>query len=389
VAGESLLGLALDSAPSTRALPELCKRVRFRKSTCRTCCDVCPEDAIALDPGPTISGSCSDCGLCEIACPMEALRNELRTDQLLLAEARSLRSQESTRDRGKVLSVGCHWAELKNGAGVRVPCLGRVSENIVLGAALLGFDELVLIKGRCVECRWKQGEQLLTHSISRSRALLEMGGFNGISITVEERPRSNENALPRRELFASIGRSLRKQMAVVLHQPETTIREMLEKDPERETCAAPRREHLRALLRQAPLDNRMTEQTEGLRWAKVMIDEARCSACGICTHLCPTAAISQVSEAGDEVIRCRFSLCTNCDLCQQACPEGAIRFEEWATLADAVDDEWKVLARVGMSECGTCGNTIPARRQGLCPTCEKRQACSAHVEPQRGERSQE
>jgi len=254
---------------------------------------------------------------------------------------------------------------------------------------LLGFDELVLIKGRCVECRWKQGEQVLTDSISRSRALLEMGGVNSISITIEERPRSNDNALPRRELFASLGRSLRKQVAVVLHQPETTIREMLEKDPESETCVAPRRAHLRALLRQAPLDGSTAAPTEGLRWAKVMIDEARCSACGICAHLCPTAAISQVREAGYEVISCRSSLCTNCDLCQQACPEAAIRFEEWATLSEALDDEWKVLARVGMSECGACGNTIPARRQGLCPTCEKRQACSAYVEPQRDERSQE
>lgn len=374
LAAERLLGLALNSAPNTRAVPELCKRVRFRKSTCRTCSDICPEHAISLNPGPTISGSCSDCGLCEIACPTEALRNELRTDRQLLAEARSLLLSEPAGGRAKVLSVGCHRAQLEKARGIRVPCVGSVSENILLGAALLGFDEVVLIKGRCAECRWKQGEEILAHSIHRSKALLEMGGLNRVSVRIEDTERSSHDALPRRELFTSIGRSLRKHMVVILHHEEKAIREAVGTASASEACAAPRREHLSTLLRQGPLDGSAAPHEEWFPWARVVIDEWRCCACGICTHLCPTAAISQERQTGCEVIGFRCSLCTNCGLCQEACPEGAIRFQEKISLADAVDDERHVLALVGTSDCCACGDTIPAGRKKLCATCEKRQS---------------
>lgn len=384
MAAERLLGLALSSAPNTRAVPEFCKRVRFRKSPCHACRDVCPENAISLNPGPTISGSCSDCGLCEIACPTETFRNELRTDQQLLAEARSFLLQEPAGGRAQVLSVGCHRAELENEGGVHVPCLGRVSENILLGAALLGFDEVALIKGRCRECRWKPGEEVLARSLLRSKALLKMGGLNGVSIRLEEKERSSQAVLPRRELFTSIGRSLRKHMVVVVHRQEKAIRDALGNEPRSEARAVPRHEHLRMLLRQVPFDGSTAQHEEWFPWARLVIDEARCSACGICTRLCPTAAISQESQSGYEVIGLRSSLCTNCGLCQEACPEGAIRFQEQISLADAVDDKETVLARVGMSECCACGDTIRAGKNKLCPTCEKRQAWLPQVDLQRG-----
>jgi len=384
VGGERFLDLALGSAPKTRAASELCKRVRFRKSTCRTCIDVCPENAISLNPGPTISGSCADCGLCEIACPTEVFRNERRTDQHILAAAASFVRREPTRRGTKGLSVGCCRAELQSEDGIRVPCLGRVSENILLGAALLGFDEVVLIKGRCAECPWKPGEEVLTDSLNRSRALLELGGGAGVSIRLEEKERSRQDALPRRELFARLGRSLRTQMAVVLQQPGQAIGEALGNERGGAADAAPRWEHLRTLLRQLPLNGAATPHEDWFPWAKVVIDEARCSACGICAHLCPTGALAQEAQPGCAVVGFRPSRCTNCGLCQEACPEGAVRFEEQVALADAVDDEWHVLARVGMSECRACGNTVRAGQKTLCPTCEKRQVSLTHVELQRG-----
>lgn len=375
MAAERLLGLALSSEPNTRAVPELCKRVRFRKSTCRSCCEVCPENAISLDPGPTINGSCSDCGLCEIACPTETFRNELRTDQQLLAEARSILLQAAPRGRSPVLSIACHCAELEN--GIRVPCLGRVSENILFGAALLGFEEVVLIKGRCAKCRWKAGEELLACSMRKAKVLLEMGGFNLVSIRLEEKEGRRQEALPRRELFANFGRSLKKHMAVVVHHQERAIREALGNDSAREACAAPRHEHLCTLVREVRVDGGIAPHEKWSAWARVVIEESCCSACGICARLCPTTAISQERRVSYEEIGFLSSRCTNCGLCQEACPEGAIRFQEEISLADALDNEATVLARVRMNECRACGDTIRTGRNTLCPTCDKRHAALA------------
>jgi len=161
-------------------------------------------------------------------------------------------------------------------------------------------------------------------------------------------------------------------MGVVLHHQEKAIRGALGNEPDSEVGGAPRRAHLRTLLQQVPLDGSTTQHEECSPWAQVVIDEACCSACGICSRLCPTKAISQERQAGYEVIGFRSSRCTNCGLCQEACPEGAIRFQELISLANAVDDDRNVLARVGMSECCACGDTIRAGKK-LCPTCEKRQ----------------
>ena len=56
-------------AQDIATLPDLCKRVRFRRSNCQRCGEICPDDAISLEPGPVVSDRCSDCGLCQNACP--------------------------------------------------------------------------------------------------------------------------------------------------------------------------------------------------------------------------------------------------------------------------------------------------------------------------------
>lgn len=52
-----------------------------------------------------------------------------------------------------------------------------------------------------------------------------------------------------------------------------------------------------------------------------LIDLQRCTGCGFCEALCPTAAVEVV--AGQAVI-VRPSDCTFCEICETYCPEGAI-----------------------------------------------------------------
>ena len=76
------------SESGNRYLPtpvvDLCKRVRFRQSSCNICIDICPTEAISLPFGPEISDACINCGLCQIACPTETFEGIQSTDQMLL-----------------------------------------------------------------------------------------------------------------------------------------------------------------------------------------------------------------------------------------------------------------------------------------------------------------
>ena len=84
-----LLNVALNDAHNIRILPGLCKRLRFKKSNCRRCVEICPENAISLNQGPTISSSCTGCGLCQTVCPTEVFRHEWYTDGYLLNQAKA------------------------------------------------------------------------------------------------------------------------------------------------------------------------------------------------------------------------------------------------------------------------------------------------------------
>ena len=52
-----------------------------------------------------------------------------------------------------------------------------------------------------------------------------------------------------------------------------------------------------------------------------LIDQARCTGCGVCVQLCPTRAVAVRAHLATIV---RPQACTYCELCETYCPEGAI-----------------------------------------------------------------
>jgi len=53
----------------------------------------------------------------------------------------------------------------------------------------------------------------------------------------------------------------------------------------------------------------------------IVIDEARCTGCGVCLSLCPQEAIELEAERAE----IRQELCSGCGICIGACPQGAIQ----------------------------------------------------------------
>ena len=382
MAAGNLLDVALNEDRNITVFSGYCKRVRFRKSDCRSCLEVCPENAISLNPGPTINSDCSDCGLCLNACPTEVFRNDLSTDRHLLNQARAFLEKDQPPGETKRLSIHCHLAESQNNGSLLVPCLGRITENIILGAAVSGFDEVHLTKGTCSSCRLKQGEELLTYAVTTSRVLLERLGLGRFSIRVEEREKKKgkEEVLSRRDIFSITSKKVKDKATSFLYHKERAIRENIQEvlSNKRETGngkrRSPRREFLRKLLK--PKEETVVSvppDKPEFPWKKMEIDEKRCSVCGTCQALCPTGAISKKWEHERQRICFNSSSCTNCFLCKEACPEQAIEFEGNFSLADLIEDEEKIVARVDFTSCIICGEVITAGKNKLCSTCRKRQ----------------
>jgi len=56
-----------------------------------------------------------------------------------------------------------------------------------------------------------------------------------------------------------------------------------------------------------------------------VVDDDKCSGCGICTYACPYGALRIVDLEGRKVARVDEGLCSGCGVCMSACPVGAIR----------------------------------------------------------------
>jgi len=371
----NILSVALNETPKISAFPGFCKRVRFRKSNCQRCVEICPENVISLNPGPTINNGCSNCDLCLNVCPTEVFQNNIYTDQYLINQGKSFLGKGQRQGGKKRLSIHCHQAENQNEHSLSIPCLGRITENIILGVVLSGFDEVELRQGLCSQCRFRQGEKLLKNSIVASRILLEsMMGLGCFTMGIKEKEKKNEAMLSRREIFSKISSKVKDQAESFVYQK--VIREKLTGDPENKKTKwlSPKRELLKKLLRQKGWENStITKYNPELPWGKIKMDEKNCSACGICLALCPTGAISKKLEDGCHFLYFNSSLCTNCSLCKEACPENSIDLVENFFLSDIFEDRAKIVARIKLTSCMICGEILAAGKGEFCPTCQKRQ----------------
>ncbi len=364
--------------PSISTSADLCKRVRFPQSDCETCLEVCPEGAISLGPGPRISNACSECGLCQAACPTEVFRERRYSDERLLAGLISTsRAESPATAKGRALAH-CERAEAPAGRAVRIPCLGLLSQRVLVATALAGVEEVRLISGRCSECRLQPGKALVDNAVRSSLVMLQGLGLGDVSIDLEVKERTGGRRLGRRELFSVLsGRQgagdAAGAPASAMEGPERERDETDRRPRSRQRVPTSRRmRFLRRSLDDRQLDAEDVAYEKGLPWGRLRIDEHLCTACGVCTAVCPTGAVDQVPEDEDQVLRFRSSDCTNCSLCEEACPEAAVEFEERINPADILDDRWRVAARIPMGWCNLCGETLPHGEGDVCPTCDKR-----------------
>lgn len=372
----NILKLALKESQNTFAVTGFCKRVRFRKSDCQSCLEVCPERAITLSPGPSISGNCSDCGLCLNACPTEAFRNGRYLDRTLLNRAESLLRRDQPRNGRKRLLIHCRQTGPENQNSFPVSCLGEITENSILGAAILGFDEMSLAKGNCSQCRLQHGGELLAKSKATARALLSALGLGEFTLRLIEKDRRKSQAMNRRAIFSRI--SGRMQNDAESEPRGCSIQKQLPGRVKDQGVAwhSPKKDHLRALLERNGKTNPAVKYGPELPGGRLRIDVGKCSGCGICSHLCPTGAISLDDRGTQKLFYFVGSSCTNCSLCKESCPEAALDFEDCLDLWDLVRDDKRLVARVELASCIVCGENMKVGGSDVCPTCRKRQVSS-------------
>ncbi len=168
-------------------------------SKCGLCAPVCPYNAITWkkgEPAAVIEAACAGCGACGATCKYGAITMRHFTDEQLLAQVRSVLSENP---QDKVLVFACNWCSYAGGdmAGisrmqypatnrvVRTMCSARVSAEMVLEAFRCGAP-VVLVSGcHYADCHYINANR---QTVKRMQALwdtLEKAGVRPERLQLE------------------------------------------------------------------------------------------------------------------------------------------------------------------------------------------------------------
>jgi len=271
----------------------------------------------------------------------------------------------------KILGIRCQQAPSGGKGILGLTCLGRLTENILLGAFCLGAKRIELLRGECTSCEYHKGYQVFRKTLNITYPLLqlvgihpsqliEVEGFSGDS-KIEFLP---EPSLDRRAFFRFFrGRTLKKVKDLLFPSRTRPV-------PSRWGHPVnPRRELLLAILSKFPgyYPVRLTANRD-LPFAQLEVS-GECLGCKVCETLCPPGAIRRSVEQEEIVLSHYPPLCTNCGICWDSCLVKAIKTRRELAVDHIFRTGWQEMARIKRRTCKVCGEQLINLEGDQCPTC--------------------
>lgn len=312
---------------------ERCLNKRFVKAKCTVCTDACPTKSIS--DRLEIDTDCINCGICLSKCPVEAIGGvsySTKSIQQLMAKEEPI----------KLICQKCQ-------SDSSWPCLGFLDPTLLLAFVLSNKDsnrEIVIYQEDCRACNGDIAEHL-AWAVAEANQLLDPGKkmivnsknkFSGVV----------PGGVSRRQFFAQLWGASVSTVQNIAMPASGDARPILRRD----LFTA----YGGARLLPSTISNQLTFKT--LAVGKT------CNACGICSKMCDTDAISTVANGSVLEIKHNPALCNNCSICVSQCPQGAISLLSANSLIEST------VGRVSMPVCSDCGKIYqPLGNTRVCIEC--------------------
>ena len=306
---------------------ERCVAMRNRHMACNRCVDACPSGCLTVENGRigVETSHCIGCGTCATACPTGALVKTEPTNAEIMAEVRAV----VARNAGTAV-FACASIIEKAGAAldpdtvVKVACLGRIDEELLVQTKQVGATRIIFVTDACDTCTYGKAEMAIAKVTGGVRSLFAAWDIScpiRVSAKFPKLCAAESGAsydAQRREFLASM-RTLAKDggVAAVNRYLDKSVSEggavgtsiqdpfpSLDSD---EAPAMPAIGHVgedgtlahRPAVRFAALNAAMAAwgdpvpdaEVESRIWARFELDEAACSGCAMCAVFCPTGAL--------------------------------------------------------------------------------------------------
>jgi len=163
-------------------------------SRCMICHSICPYEAIAYEENDDKLEidieKCQVCGICYSACPSSAIEIEYYNEKTLLKLVEKLKAQHKSDTlvlmcRGNSPST-CEIRDIlrkqnlnmEDYVALRVPCVGRIPTEFVLGTLGNGIKKIVAVQCEEDFCRFKEGSRINKQRLLLTRNVLRQLGFD-------------------------------------------------------------------------------------------------------------------------------------------------------------------------------------------------------------------
>lgn len=297
--------------------PDKCISVRNKNIRCGKCHEACVSGCIQIDGRRLLvdTSRCISCGTCATACPTGALQTINPSDDELLKNMQNVLNRNGT-----TAVVACSMILKKAAAMVdpesvlRVTCLGRIDESLILAAAALGASRIVLVSDKCEECSYHQGTQTISAVCASAKTLLGAWNSSCVLKLTQKFPRlcARETAehydFQRRDFLLSMKASAAsggKEAAAFVAQ-KGFAQDVSEGQREQNeythvgedgTLAHYKSKRRRVLASALTRLGEPADKPVACRlWQHIHIDTSRCNGCQMCAVFCPSAALAKHIE---------------------------------------------------------------------------------------------
>ena len=321
-----------------------------KKIFCTKCKDICPVDAVVLEPTASIDVSkCVECGICGSTCPNEAISLGFYSDKKINSELIRASIKE-----GSKFTVGCDGVQglyldktqRTEEPSLVVPCLGCVHETSILLSKLTPYNNIQFIP--CDErCKNDKGKEAWEKNQKRFDILSQAFDLQSSKNMVNGLRTESNRINSRRGFLNSMGKTLQSTLFDV-----TLGRYLGKKESNNGTKKTGyRREILLELSSKLGVKS-IEVSSDEINIGFPVIDE-KCTICGICAHFCPMQALEKIMSTDYGEMAVVPAYCTSCGACVSLCPEQAISIEETVNLG-GLSRNGKKLIRKTLVVCPDC-----------------------------------
>lgn len=309
----TLLKSATDPQCSVDLIQHRCLRKRLNTNNCSRCLDVCSPGALSLD-GRQIAidkESCTECMACVSVCPQDAMTSEFDSSAFLV----DLSKRSNT-------LVTCERKKHLYPDELAIPCMGLISQQLLIAMALSGCRAIKFDLSSCSECLNNHAAELFRNTFQKVMDAMSDIVVAHMYITESSQEINDPQSERRRYLLG-----MKKTLAKAAQNHQGYYKKSISAPPRQSRRVPEKVKLIQKLIK--GLDDDVQFRILSLLGHTLEVHD-NCNSCPLCKGICPTGAITIERAEQEKYLKFDTLFCSGCGLCVEFCKKDSLRLKHFS-----------------------------------------------------------